>query len=311
MKKSILLLIVIASFFNINAQYNLENLQAEFTMQKSSEDNILKIYPIKANDIFRNAHKDISKFSDLEKAIKENKIIISEINASGNVNSLFVENRSSDSIILLAGEIVKGGKQDRIIGSDVIILPGERKNISAFCVERGRWSAGESGTSFKSYSHSVSQNVRKAAVVNKNQSEVWSIVSQVNSRNNVRSNTNAYTALEDSKEYKYKMQKYLNTFESAWDNDHRVVGIIAVSGDRVLGCDIFATHDIFVNAYNNLLHAYITDAISNGSQVTITLDKVNDYLHKLLSNESMQEEYLEDKGDIFKYNNKKLHISAF
>lgn len=298
-------------FINLNAQYNLDNLKAEYHKPKISTDNLLKIYPIKANDVFKEAHKEVSKFSDLELAIKENKIIISEVSVSGTVNTLFAENRSSDTIMLLAGEIVKGGKQDRIIGSDVILLPGEKKNISAFCVERGRWNAGESGSKFSGYSNAVSQTVRKAAVVNKNQSEVWSNVSQINSRNKVHSGTGAYTALEGSKEYNYKMQKYLNEFGAAWDDDQRVVGIIAVSGDRVLGCDIFATHDIFVNAYNNLLHSYITEAISNGSQVSISLEKVNQYLEEFLKDESTQEEVLNNKGDVFKFNNRKLHISTF
>jgi len=148
MKKTILLFIGIVAVINLHAQYNMENLQPKYEELRSSEDNLLKIYPIKANKTFTDIHKDISKFSNLENAIKEKKISITEVSSSGTVNTLFAENTSFDTILLLAGEIVKGGKQDRIIGSDVIILPGEKKNISAFCVERGRWSAKSSGSSY-------------------------------------------------------------------------------------------------------------------------------------------------------------------
>jgi len=227
------------------------------------------------------------------------------------VNTLFAENKSSEKIILLAGEIVKGGKQDRIIGMDVIILPGEKKNISAFCVERGRWSEKSSGSNFNEYSKGVSQNVRKAAVVKKNQSEVWSNVSKINSKHKVQSSTGAYTALEGSKEYTHTMQKYLQQFKSSWNNDPTVVGMIAVSGDRVIGCDIFATHDMFTKAYNNLLYSYVTEAVSNGSEVTISMSEVNSYLEGFLKDESTQEESLNDKGNVFKYQSKKLHISTF
>ncbi len=253
MKKTILFFIGITTFIGLHAQYNMENLQPKYGELRSSEDNLLKIYPIKANKTFTEVHKNIDKFSNLEDAIKEKKIRITEVSSSGTVNTLYAQNISSETIYLMAGEIVKGGKQDRIIGMDVIILPNEKKNISAFCVERGRWSAKSSGSNFNSYSNGVSQNVRKAAVIKKNQSEVWSNVSQINSRNKVSSSTGAYTALEESKEYNSKMQKYLKAFESAWNNDPEVVGMVAVSGNKVIGCDLFATHDIFENAYNNLL----------------------------------------------------------
>ncbi|MBC8343658.1 MAG: hypothetical protein H8E61_06725 [Bacteroidetes bacterium] len=311
MKKTILLIAGLIAVINLHAQYNLENLQPKYLELKTSTDNLIKIYPIKANKVFTDVHKDVSKFTNLETAIKQKKIRVTEVSSSGTVNTLFAENISKETIYLMAGEIVKGGKQDRIIGSDVIILPGEKKNISAFCVERGRWNAQGSGGKFDSYSNGVSQNVRKAAVVKKNQREVWSNVSQINSSNNVKSSTGAYTDLEKSKEYNYKMQSYLKVFQSAWDNDPSVVGMVAVSGDKVIGCDIFATHDIFVNAYNNLLYSYITEAISNGSTVTITMTEINKYLEDFLKDESKQEDSLNDKGDVFKYGKKKLHISVF
>ncbi|MCF8298999.1 MAG: hypothetical protein K9J13_15735 [Saprospiraceae bacterium] len=311
MKKIILLIIGLIAVIGLHAQYNLQNLQPKYQELKVSTDNLIKIYPIKANKVFTDVHKDVSKFTNLETAIKQNKIIVTEVSSSGTVNTLFAENISKETIYLMAGEVIKGGKQDRIIGSDVIILPGEKKNISAFCVERGRWSAQGSGDKFDGYSNGVSQNVRKAAVVDKNQSEVWSNVSQVNSSNNISSSTGAYTALEKSKTYNDKMQSYLKVFKSAWNNDPSVVGIVAVSGDKVIGCDIFATHDIFVNAYNNLLHSYITEAISNGSKVTITMNEVNKYLEDFLKDESKQEESLNNNGDVFKHGANKLHISVF
>ena len=311
MKKISILLLLIMAVLSLHAQYNLQNLQPQYLELRTSTDNLIKIYPIKANKVFTAAHKDISKFTNLESAIRLNKIVVTEVSTSGTVNTLYAQNISKETIYLMAGEIIKGGKQDRINGSDVIILAGEKKNISAFCVERGRWSAQESGTKFEGYSNGVSQNVRKAAVISKNQGEVWSNVSQVNSSNGVSSSTGAYTALEKSKEYKDKMQAYLSVFHSAWDHDPTVVGMIAVSGNKVIGCDIFATHDIFKNAYNNLLHSYITEAISNGSTVTITMTEITKYLEAFLKDESKQEESLRKNGDVFMHENMKVHISVF
>ena len=58
---------------------------------------------------------------------------------SGRVNKLIANNVSSDTIFIMAGEVVKGGKQDRVIAQDVVIAPGEKIDLNAFCVEKNRW----------------------------------------------------------------------------------------------------------------------------------------------------------------------------
>src|SRR6202011_5013721 len=58
------------------------------------------------------------------------------------VNRLVLINNSNRPLLLLAGEIVAGGKQDRVIGKDRIV-PAESDpvDLSVFCVEPGRWVA--------------------------------------------------------------------------------------------------------------------------------------------------------------------------
>jgi hypothetical protein len=58
------------------------------------------------------------------------------------VNTLVLVNNSSRPLLLLAGEIVTGGKQDRVIGKDRIIPPqSDPIDLGVFCVEPGRWVA--------------------------------------------------------------------------------------------------------------------------------------------------------------------------
>src|SRR5208282_378948 len=61
---------------------------------------------------------------------------------SAEVNRLVLINNSNRPLLLLAGEIVTGGKQDRAIGKDRIV-PAESDpvDLSVFCVEPGRWVA--------------------------------------------------------------------------------------------------------------------------------------------------------------------------
>jgi hypothetical protein len=54
-----------------------------------------------------------------------NKVRVNDIQQDDNaeVNELVIENNSSDTVLIMGGEVVKGGKQDRMISQDVIISP--------------------------------------------------------------------------------------------------------------------------------------------------------------------------------------------
>jgi len=97
------------------------------------------------------------------------------------VNTLVLVNHSSKPLLLLAGEIVTGGKQDRIVASDRIV-PGDSDpiDLGVFCVEHGRWteSSEKFGGSAKAPSQSfmVQPEVRQQAMVAKSQQQVWDSV---------------------------------------------------------------------------------------------------------------------------------------
>src|ERR1700724_2235550 len=65
------------------------------------------------------------------------------------VNRLVLVNNSKRPLLLLAGEIVTGGKQDRVIGKDRIVPPeSDPVDLSVFCVEPGRWVAANGKSDF-------------------------------------------------------------------------------------------------------------------------------------------------------------------
>jgi hypothetical protein len=61
---------------------------------------------------------------------------------TGNVNTLEIENNSENEIYIQAGDIVKGGKQDRVLTTSLVLPPRSGKvSIGSYCVEQGRWAA--------------------------------------------------------------------------------------------------------------------------------------------------------------------------
>src|SRR5205807_7681172 len=101
---------------------------------------------------------------------------------TGEVNELEVENLSKEfDVFIQSGDIVKGGRQDRILAVSIIIpARSGRVKIDAFCVESGRWTkrGGEDSTKFNSSNDRiVTKDLKIAANGARSQSEVWNEVS--------------------------------------------------------------------------------------------------------------------------------------
>jgi hypothetical protein len=69
-------------------------------------------------------------------------IRVAEREGSPVVDELVVENASTRPLVALEGDLLKGGFQDRMIATSILLAPHERRIVEALCVEHGRWSGG-------------------------------------------------------------------------------------------------------------------------------------------------------------------------
>ena len=139
-------------------------------MEESVNYKNLQIFPITDENAVGNVN-----YISLSEAIDKKIVTIIE---TGSVNELSITNKSDNYVFIMAGDIVKGGKQDRTMGEDYIIPPHiEKAPVKSFCVESGRWSprGNEESNKFSSNSKALSsKNLKLAARKDKNQSKVWS-----------------------------------------------------------------------------------------------------------------------------------------
>ena len=326
-------MVLVLSPFLSSAQYTYKNLEVNF-LEKPAESSAytytnLRIYPVSAKESFKKEFAGIGKYMTLQEAIAKNKIKITESGNSGTVNNLVIENISKDTIIVITGDVVKGGKQDRIVSQDIVLSPSSgKKNLSVYCVESCRWSSvagNPSGLSarntaisndkavadFKSYHNKGSLSLRKVVEKEKDQSKVWNKVDELNTANKTVTSTKTYTAMTQSADFNKKLDQYISFFKNKFNKDSNVVGVVVVTGDKVIGCDLFATHDLFIKQFESLLHSYATEAIVKGKPVNITTKTVSSYTDKLLANEKVQEATLKEKGNAFSEKGKKLRVSSF
>ncbi|MEO6050384.1 MAG: DUF6569 family protein [Pyrinomonadaceae bacterium] len=106
---------------------------------------------------------------------------------TSNVSELEVENLSKEfDVFIQSGDIVKGGKQDRVLAVSIIIpARSGRVKIEAFCVESGRWTkrGTEDSSKFNSSNDRiVTRELKIAANATRSQQEVWNQVSEAQGR---------------------------------------------------------------------------------------------------------------------------------
>jgi hypothetical protein len=115
----------------------------------------------------------------LQEAMKRKLVVVRE---TGDVNRLTIQNRSNQDVFVQAGDIVKGGQQDRVLALDLIVPPKSgRIPIDAFCVEQGRWSqrGNEAVAAFSASNNALaSKDLKIAAKAKGSQGEVWANVSK-------------------------------------------------------------------------------------------------------------------------------------
>jgi len=115
----------------------------------------------------------------LAEGIKSGLVVITE-DPKARVRRLLVTNKSNKRLFLQAGELIRGGKQDRTLQTSLVIPP---KTVDApvpsFCVEQGRWSGGKR---FAPTGFLVPNRGVRVAIQSGSQERVWSGVGKYKSR---------------------------------------------------------------------------------------------------------------------------------
>jgi len=247
-------------------------------------------------------------------------VAVPEYSSGPSVNQLVLINRSKRPLILLAGELVSGGKQDRIIAKDRIVAPGsEPLPLDVFCVEHGRWSSGSQFTAAKTMVH---PSVREQAAVNQNQTEVWASVRSGTTAAAPRASaggrataspaitsadisaTVAGAAPTQSYEKIYKGTRVSASVDTFVDEvqrrfsrvmnglkGERVVGVVVAYGGEVAWSDIFASGDLFDHYWNKLLRSYAVEALARPTLREVAdRDEARDFLRRLNGRERQESE---------------------
>lgn len=248
----------------------------------------------------------------LRAALKTGLVTVQERGSTAieNVHWLSLINNSDKNIYISSGEVMAGGRQDRMVTKDTLIKARSgRIDLPVMCVEEGRWS--EKDKKF-TYSKMANSQLRKVLDQTKSQVQVWREINNQLNLQNISSKTLAYLAREKDKKYLQRLAAYVNFFTTKFSlADSSYAGFIAVSGNTLIGSDIFISSNLFYNEFSSLLPGYIDEAISFGSSPQLSRQQIAAKVDEFLKTEAAQAEYIIKHGKQFKINQQVIHLTTY
>jgi hypothetical protein len=224
----------------------------------------------------------------LQEALAKESVRVDE---TGAVNELKIENLGDEDVYIQSGDIVRGGRQDRVLTAS-FILPKQSGAVpvASYCVEHGRWSkrGGEDATKFGSSTNSIPSREAKIAMKAKpapasaepsspraaysetgeRQQAVWDEVARMQEKlsagvaapvASAQSATSLELSLENEK-LKDSREAYVRALEGKPEGEDIVGFVFAVNG-RINSADLYPSHGLFRKMWAKLLTASVTEAI--------------------------------------------------
>ncbi|HMF91165.1 MAG TPA: DUF6569 family protein [Candidatus Angelobacter sp.] len=287
----------------------------------------LTVFPVVSNKTH-----DTNGFLTLDEGIRSGEVVVTEMgnlhgimrrrplpqsfSGAAQVNRLVLVNNSTRPLILLAGEIVTGGKQDRVVAKDRIV-PAESDpvDLGVFCVEPHRW-VGASGK-FDTHASVMAQpSVRKKAMVEKDQQQVWNEVA--NAKSNMSANaraaapsaspsggyvsdsrtvaefnrqlngldsTSSYAGARENAIVNAQVQTITEPMQKSYESlikqlrNQNAVGVVVAVKGRIVWADLFASGSLLGKYWPKLLQSYAAEALTTpGDHREVSVKEAQQFL---------------------------------
>lgn len=267
----------------------------------------LTIFPVVAA-----ATHDTNEFLTLDDGVRGGEVVVTEagrvqplvrrrdgrplpLPAGGaEVNRLVLLNNSDRPLLLLAGEIVTGGKQDRVIGKDRIVpAHSDPIDLDVFCVEPGRWTG--ASDKFGSLHVQMAQpSVRAKAMAQKDQQQVWAEVRRSTASMNaaVAGSPPAPTTSYAQTMAAPSVQREVDRIAAPVEHDYQgiigelrrrnAVGVVAAVNGQIVWADLFASPALLEKYWPKLIRSYAAEAlVAGGGGTAPTQPAAQEFLDQL------------------------------
>ncbi|MCX7845415.1 MAG: hypothetical protein N2312_02265 [Dictyoglomaceae bacterium] len=228
----------------------------------------------------------IPPFISLEEALNSGKFIIQEVNTWGEVPTLKAVNRLNINVFIMDGEELKGGKQNRVINTSILVKKNSVLNIPVSCTEKGRWD-------FTSPHHrdpeiiipfemrakkniSLYDHLSRSKEFKTEQSLIWDEVDRYDSI--LKSNSKTRALRDIFKNVETNLEEITkNSFPIEGQN-----GCAFVINGKIIGLDIISLPSVYKNFHGKLLKSYAFDLLIRKKTETKNLEEdIESYIEKI------------------------------
>jgi hypothetical protein len=242
----------------------------------------LTVFPLFADS------SDATEYLLSDEAIGTEALTVEEVNESGSVPNLLVDNQTDSLVLFLEGEELRGAKQNRVLNTSVLIAPKSRTTIPVSCVEQGRWQyrsrqfrSGASHSSSKLrhiLKKSVTRSMSEGRGHSSDQGEVWQEVERQMSSLKAESTTLAMSDTYDTHKERF------TDFRTHLPYTPGAVGLVVAIGNRIVSVDLFDRPTTCEKVWDRLLTGVVIDALEEtGSATAPSADTVKEMINQLNS----------------------------
>ena len=342
----LLLAAAIPCFLGPSAQAGLPHSSGRYAVLAPITHGNLTIFPVVSGE----SH-ETKEFLTLDEGLSSGEVVVTESGQVGTmirrrgqirpvrgdeVNRLFLVNNSQRPLLLLAGEVVTGGKQDRVVGKDRIIPAESDADLDVFCVEPGRWTARSSSKfgavgAYGGGAYMAQPSVRAQAMDKKDQQGVWDQVQKSKSGMAARINdgvsageppppaaaeiasTSSYARVMENREVAKQVDAVAAPIQHSYESAIRelrarnAVGVVVAVNGRIIWADMFASPELLSKYWPKLVRSYAAEAVETAAGAgKITMQEAQEFVdqlggrHESVDSEPSVYRYAEITGDGFK-----------
>jgi hypothetical protein len=214
-----------------------------------------------------------------------------EVAVSGIVNAVEIENKSDRPLYILAGQVIIGGKQDRVLARDTIIPAGKKLQVEVCCVEHGRWSprmqqGGQGEVSFYAAVTSATTYLKAPMVLEgkEAQQKVWKEVEKQCKEMDAQTATQTYKEVIEKTDE--TVAEFVEAIEKSLGDDKEICGFLACVNGEIETCDLFASPKLLSKFRTQLLRGYALDSIAAEKKEKIeevTVEAAKEFINDMVA----------------------------
>lgn len=180
---------------------------------------------------------------------------------------IVVHNRTGNLVLVPAGTVVSGGRQNRTLNVSVLVPANTTLEVPVSCVEAGRWNgSGTFGLSGMFVSRRVRRAMQRSLAENMthgqrgaDQGQVWSAVSDELSRLQVISHSSNFLDIEGAFAADDRLAAATEELVAMGPLPGQV-GVVVCHGSRVVSADLFATPDMLACHWEALVRSAMLES---------------------------------------------------